>query len=162
MLEGIGGVATAIAVIIAVAFGIVQFRQVESQRRQAATQHYHAAFANPEVIDAVQRLLKLPDDAPEMIASDSKLHQEVIHLMVVMESVGALVYNRAADLHDVDRTMGGFTRGVWRKIRRHVEAERVDWPSYGEWWQWLVERMDEDPAPGKREGAHIAFRSWRR
>jgi hypothetical protein len=39
MLEGIGGVATAVAVIIAVGFGIVQFRQLESQRKLTATQH---------------------------------------------------------------------------------------------------------------------------
>lgn len=163
MLEGIGGVATAIAVIIAVTFGILQFRQMETQRRQAATQHYLASVSTPQVVNAVQRLLKLPDDAPpEMIASDPQLRQELVYLDWAMEGAGLFVYNRAADLHDVDRIMGGFTRGVWRKVRRYVEAERADWPNFGEWWQWLVERMDEDPAPGKREGAHVAFRSWRR
>jgi hypothetical protein len=153
MLEGIGGVATAITVIIAVVFGMVQFRQIESQRRQAATQHYLGALTDAQVIGAVQRLLKLPDDAhPEAVASDAKLQEEVVHLDWVMEQVGLFVYSRAADLHDVDRVLGGFTRDVWRKVRRYVEAERAHWPNFGEWWQWLVER----------EGAHIAFRSWRR
>lgn len=163
MLEGIGGVATAIAVFIAVVFGMVQFRQIEAQRRQAATQHYLSAISTQQVIDAVPRLIKLPDDAPpEMVASDPALRQALVNLDWAMEGIGVFVYNRAADLHDVDRIMGGFTRDVWRKIRRYVEAERSDWPNLGEWWQWLVERMDEDPAPGKKTGAHIAFRSWRR
>jgi hypothetical protein len=122
-----------------------------------------AAFSNPQVISAVQRLLKLPDGAPpEMIDSDDQFRREVVHISWVMEGVGLLVFSRAADLHDVDRSMGGVARGVWKKLRPYVERERAYWPNFGEWWQWLVERMDEDPAPGKQQGAQVAFRSWGR
>ncbi len=163
MLEGIGGVATAIAVIIAVAFGIVQFRQAESQRRQAATQHYLTAFTSPGVAEATQRLLALPDGTPaHTIASNPQLVRDVVTLDWVIEGVGALVYARVIDLHDFDRIAGGFIRGGWRKVSPFVEAERAKWPNLGEWWQWLVERMEDDPVAGKREGAPIAFRNWKR
>lgn len=164
-LEGIGGVATAAAVVFAVVFGVVQFRQIEAQRRQAATQHYLTAFTSPGVAEATQRLLALPDGAPaETIASNPQLVRDVVNLDWVVEGVGALVYTRVIDLHDFDRIAGGFVRGVWRKIEPYVQAERgrAHWPNLGEWWQWLVDRLEEDPLTGKQQGAHIAFRNWKR
>ena len=162
-LEGIGGLATAFAVIFAVVFGIVQFRQFEAQKRQAATQYYLAAFTQPDVTYAVQRIMSLPNDAPpQSITSDPQMRNDIIALGFVIESVGSFVYTRTVDLHDVDRIAGGFIRGAWRKVRLFVEAERAAWPNIGEWWQWLVERMEEDPVAGKVEGAHVAFREWKR
>jgi len=32
---------------------------------------------------------------------------------------------------------------------------------FGEWFQWLAERIDEYPAPGKDVGAPIAFKDWK-
>ena len=32
---------------------------------------------------------------------------------------------------------------------------------FGEWYQWLAERIDEYPAPGKTVGAPVAFKDWR-
>lgn len=163
MLEGIGGVATAAAVIFAVVFGVVQYRQFEKQRRQAAANAYLANLTTPQVLQAVLRIMRLPDDAPaEQIASDAQLSHDVVSLGMAIEGVGCFVHARTADLHDVDRMMGGFVRSAWRKVRPFAEQQRASWPNFGEWWQWLVERMDEDPAPGKQEGAHVAFRSWRR
>jgi hypothetical protein len=31
---------------------------------------------------------------------------------------------------------------------------------FGEWFQWLAERMEQYPAPGKAQGAAAAFRDW--
>jgi hypothetical protein len=31
-----------------------------------------------------------------------------------------------------------------------------------EWFQWLAERLEEDPAPGKAQGAWVAHEAWKR
>jgi hypothetical protein len=162
-LEGIGGLATSVAVVFAVVFGVIQFRQLEAQRRQAATQHYLTAFTQPEIVHAIQNIMRLPDGAPpKTITEDARLHGDVIALGFVVESVGSFVYTRTVDLHDVDRIAGGFIRSSWRKVRPFVEAQRPTWPNLGEWWQWLAERMDEDPVAGKQLGAQVAFKDWKR
>jgi hypothetical protein len=45
-------------------------------------------------------------------------------------------------------------------LRLWVEAERADNrnPNVGEWWQWVYEPLEADPDPGKRSGAHVAYR----
>ncbi len=87
----------------------------------------------------------------------------VLQLAFVFETAGAMVYDGVLPLHFVDRIMGGITRFSWRRAAAYTrsERERMGSPSAGEWWQWLVERMDEDPAPSRKEGAHVAFRDWR-
>lgn len=162
-LEGIGGVATAVAVVLALVFGLAQIRQAERARRQAVTTQMLTNLLAPHVIEALERLMRLPDDAPpETFRDDAELRQAFLAFGFAVEAMGLLVYERTADLQAVDRQMGGIVRTSWRKVRRYVQAERATWPSMGEWWQWLVERMDEDPAPGKAQGAHVSFRDWRR
>ena len=60
----------------------------------------------------------------------------------------------------MDRIGGGVVRGTWRRLHGWVEAERVAMrtPNVGEWWQWLYERMEANPAPGKAAGAYVSFK----
>ena len=165
MLEGIGGIATAIAVVVALAFGLAQIRQAARQRHEIAVANLIAHIVSPEVVQALDRILQLPSDAPaQAIDDDRSVRQDVRLVDFTLEGAGVLVYERRIPLHDIDRMMGGTVRLAWSRVNLYTiaERERLGSPSIGEWWQWLVERMDEDPAPGKREGAHIAFRSWRR
>ena len=71
-----------------------------------------------------------------------------------------MVFERVVDHRLLDRMVGGAVRGTWRRLRRWVEAEREESriPNVGEWWQWLYERLEADPDPGKARGAHIAYR----
>lgn len=159
-LDGIGGIATAAAVVIGVAFGVIQFRQGERVRTQTAVVSSVHSFLQPHVLDAHVKLLALPDDAPPE-AFDEERVRAFYAFGFAVEAMGVLVHDRALDLHMIDRQMGGIVRACWRKARRLAEHERRRNPNIAEWWQWLVERMEEDPAPGKKEGAHVAFRQWR-
>lgn len=164
-LEGIGGIATAIAVVVALAFGIAQVRLMAAQRRDLAATQVLAQMTGPDVLDALDRVLALDSDTPaHTIRSDPDLRKAVMMLDFRYEIAGTMVYDRTISLHAVDRYMGGVCRETWKRVRPYIEAERARLgnPSMGEWFQWLVERMDEDPAPGKREGAHVAYRGWRR
>lgn len=164
MLEGIGGIATAIAVIIAVAFGLAQIRESARQRRDVVATQLLSSMLTPEFLAAYDRVVRLADDTPAVtIRDDPATRHAVLVLDFTLEEVGAMVFERILPLHFVDRQIGGMARATWRKARGFVEDERTRAnANFGEWWQWVVERMDEDPAPGKREGAHVAFRDWSR
>ncbi|HLF17172.1 MAG TPA: hypothetical protein VI796_07065 [Candidatus Thermoplasmatota archaeon] len=158
-------VATAVAVVAAVAFGIAQFRQQDRNRREAAAIDFVRAFQTPEFRRAWTQVLDLPEDAdPQEIQRRPEIRDAAHAVDIAMESWGLLVFKDVVDLHSVDHLAGGSVRQAWRRLRRFAEEERRrrGEPSYAEWFQWLAERMEEDPAPGKSEGAHVAFRRWRR
>jgi len=77
----------------------------------------------------------------------------------VCEMWGSMVYEGVIPHRMLDRMVGGWVRGTWRRLRRWAEAERVEHnPNAAEWWQWLFEVLEEDPDPGKARGAHISYR----
>lgn len=75
------------------------------------------------------------------------------------EMWGCMVFEGVVDHRMLDRMVGGWIRGTWRRLRVWVEAERVANrnPNVGEWWQWLYDRIEADPDPGKTAGACIAY-----
>lgn len=148
-----------------VAFAVHQMRRFRTERQDAAAASIIQTANTTEFRRYVQAVLDLPDAAPaERVRSDPALRLAADAFIVSCESFGFLVHSRAIDLHALDRMAGGFIRSGWRKLRPFVEGERQRFgdANYGEWHQWLVERMEEDPAPGKALGAHVAFKDWRR
>lgn len=80
----------------------------------------------------------------------------------VFESLGVLVYHRLLPLHLVDHLCGGYVRASWKRIKPLVLAQRKGLgATFGEWYQWLAERIEEYPAPGKDIGAPVAFKGWK-
>jgi hypothetical protein len=153
--------ATTVAVVVAVVFGIAELRRVARERRDAAAVEIVRAAQTPEIIRAVGRILKLPDDAdPQVIRSDPALLEAAMAVYFACEMWGSIVFEGVIDLHLLDRMVGGWVRSAWVRLRRWIAAERIDNrnPNVGEWWQWLYERFEADPEPGKAQGAHIAFR----
>lgn len=163
-LSTIANVATAATVLTALVFGVLQMRQNAAQRREFAAVDALNKMLSPEFLASLDAILQLPDDArPEQMRDDVPLRRAFLLVDYTIEAVGVMVHERMVPLLVLDRMIGGVVRIGWKKVRPFVEAERhrVGRPNPGEWWQWLVERMQEHPAPGKAEGAHIAFRAWR-
>ena len=79
------------------------------------------------------------------------------------EMLGSIVFEGVVELHTLDRMVGGWVRGSWVRLRRWVESERVEDrnANVGEWWQWLYEQLEADPASGKALGTHVANRCKR-
>lgn len=156
---------TAIAVVGGIAFGIIEIRHMSRNRRDFAAFDIVRAAQTQEVRQAVSRILSLQEDSdPDMIRSDPELFDAALEVDVVCEMWGSLVYEGVAELHMLDRMIGGWVRGTWVRLRLWVESEReiTGNPNIAEWWQWLYERLEEDPDPGKEIGAHIAYRGKKR
>jgi hypothetical protein len=158
-------VATTAAIVFGVIFGLAEVRQVVRDRRDHAAVDIVRTVQTQEVRRAVELVLRLPDHAdPELVRGDPDMLEAALAVDSACEMWGSMVFEGVVDLHMLDRMVGGWVRGTWTRLGRWVEAERVDKrsPNVGEWWQWLYERLQEDPDLGKARGAHVAYRGRRR
>ncbi|MDQ3229022.1 MAG: hypothetical protein M3Q13_04720 [Pseudomonadota bacterium] len=154
-------IVTTLAVVLGVFFGLFQLRQAMRARRDLAAVDIVRTVQTQEVRRAVARVLQLPDDAdPETIRSDPALLDAALAVDSACEMWGCMVYENVVDHRMLDRMVGGWVRGSWRRLSRWIEADRTDNrnPHAGEWWQWLYERIEADPDPGKAQGAHVGYR----
>jgi hypothetical protein len=163
-LGAAANIATAIAVIVAVVFGLTEVRRGARDRRDRAAVEIVRAVQTQDTFRAVGKVLNLPDDAePEDIRRDPELLDAAMLVYFACEMFGSIVFERVVDLHTLDRMVGGWVRASWVRLRRWVESERVQDrnPNVGEWWQWLYEQLEADPDPGKALGTHEAYRDRR-
>jgi hypothetical protein len=154
----------AVAVVLGVGFGLAELRHATRNRRDHAAVDIVRTVQTQEVRRAVNRVLNLPVDAePEVIRRDRVMLDAALAVDSACEMWGSMVYEGVVDLHMLDRMVGGWIRGSWSRLRRWVEAERADNqnPNVGEWWQWLYERLEADPDPGKAQAAYVAYRGKR-
>ena len=65
------------------------------------------------------------------------------------ETVGHLVYREIMPIELVEELLGGIGVHLWRRLRPWVESMRVEQnqPLLMEWFQWLVERLEERKRP---------------
>jgi hypothetical protein len=153
------------AVVLGVFFGLAELRHATSNRRDHAAVDIVRTVQTQDVRRAVEKVMRLPDDAdPELIRTDPAMLDAALAVDSACEMWGSMVFEGVVDQHLLDRMVGGWVRGTWSRLRRWVEAERTDNrnPNVGEWWQWLYERLEADPDPGKALGAHVTYRGRRR
>jgi len=154
-------IVTTVAVVVGVVFAMVQLQHGARTRRDHAAVDVVRTVQTQEVRQAMATILMLPDNvSPEMIRNDPKLLAAALAVDSACEMWGCLVYENVVDLHMLDRMVGGWVRGSWRKLGGWVEAERLDNrnPNIGEWWQWLYDKIEAEPDPSKALGAHITYR----
>ena len=153
--------ATTVAVIVAVVFGLAELRRARQERRDQAAIEILRSVQQQDIHLSTSKILKLPNDVdPEVVRSDPELLHAATLVHFACEMFGSLVFEGVVDQHLLDRMNGGWIRSCWYRLRRWIEAERVveSRPTNGEWWQWLVERMEADPDPSKAQGAHVYYK----
>jgi len=151
---------TAIAVILGIAFGLIELRQAIRNRRDLAAVDIVRTVQTQEVRQAVRQIFDLPLDAdPKLIRDDPTLLAAALAVDSACEMWGCMVFEGVVDHQLLDRMVGGWVRGTWTRLRAWVESERVETQSVnvGEWWQWLYELLEADPDPEKKLGAHIGY-----
>jgi hypothetical protein len=156
---------TALAIVAGVVFGLMELRQASRNRRHYAAADIVRTVQTQEVRRAVRRVFDLSEDAdPKIIRSDPEMLEAALAVDSACEMWGSLVFEGVVEPHMLDRMVGGWVRGTWRRLRLWVQAERVASgnPNIGEWWQWLFELLEADPDPGKAQGAYISYRGRRR
>lgn len=159
----IGQIVGGLAVLFGVLFAIVQLRDVRNQRRDAAAVDIIRAVQTQEIRRAAYTVLALPNTvAPDRIRSEPKLLEAALAMDSACEMWGSMVFEGVVPLQMLDRMAGGWVSGAWAKLHAWVEDERkrTGNVNIAEWWQWVVERLAENPDPGKAAGAYLSYRRW--
>ena len=153
-----------LAVVVGVAFGLIQLRQLRLQREvQAGIELLHPLQA-PEAADALMTIHALPDGL-----TGEQLHRKlgdrfgsVLAVLALFESLGPLIARGHVPIEMYADSYRGITVICWRKMRPYIEQRRREgWPNLYEWLQWLAERMEERSDLGSDIPAFDRFRTWK-
>ena len=164
-LSTIANVATALTVLIAVAFGIIEMRRARREREERAAFAAVQAILTPEWMRSMLVIHNLPDDASAaMIERDARVLDAASAVGIILEGLGYSVYARIVPLHVVGDLLGGTVRIAWRKLRPYIEEERRRSGSRKtfEWFEWLAKQVERH-VPGKTSlqlGAAEAYDDW--
>jgi hypothetical protein len=165
-LSTIANLATALAVLIAVVFGLIEMRRSRRDREERAAFAAVQAILTPEWMRSMLVVHNIPDNADAgMIEADPRILDAVSAVGIILEGLGYSVYARIVPLQVVGDLMGGTVRLAWRKLRLFVEEERRRSGSKKtfEWFEWLATQLERHP-PGKTNlqiGAQEAYGDWK-
>ena len=156
----------ALAVVVGVAFAIIQLGHYRRDKhREEALELLHS-FQTPAFAKALNIVYNLPDglskDEIEAVVGDD--FHIIYALLTTWESVGILVHRGELDIDMVEDFFGGPILISWRKLEGHVTGERemLERDTIEEWFQWLVERLQEIESDTPPVPAHIAHKDSKR
>jgi len=156
-------IAPLLAVAVALVFGTLTIRQWQATRQLTAAAELVHTMQTPQFTEAIRCIMDLPvgKNADELLA-DREVMAAFYTTIHVFESLGVLVFHRLLPLHLVDHLCGGYVRASWKRMKPVVLQRRTELGvTFAEWYQWLAERIEQYPAPGKNVGAPIAFQDWK-
>jgi hypothetical protein len=156
-------IAPLLAIGVALLFGTLTIRQWQATRQLTAAAELVHTMQTPEFTSAIRCIMDLPvgRDADALLA-DREVMAAFYTIIHVFESLGVLVFHRLLPLHLVDHLCGGYVRSSWRRLEPLVLALRTTHgATIGEWYQWLADRIEQYPAPGKDVGAAVAYKDWK-
>jgi hypothetical protein len=165
-LSTLANVATALTVLAAVAFGLLEARRARYERIERAAFTAVQAILNREWMQSMIVVHSIPDGSTaESIEADPRVLAAVQAVGMTLEGLGYSVYARLVPLHVVADLMGGTVRLAWRKVQPWAEEERRRSGSQKtfEWFQWLAAQLERH-SPGKtslQTGAHEAYLDWK-
>ena len=143
-------------------FAILQIREFRKRRRSQIAVDLCQEFTKPELARAVSFVRALPDDVTlkEIQDMDPQYQESAQVVGMTFETMGLLIHRNIASFDVVQSLTGGLAIMMWGKIRVWIEDTRTEFdaPRFGEWTQWLVERLEE--CESDIEPAHIAHRDW--
>ena len=166
-LSTLANIATALTVLTAVVFGLIEARHLRRDREERAALEAVHAMLTPAYMESFLLIqTTLPENAsPEEVESKLDTLRAARSIGIVVEGLGYSVFERIVPLRIVDNLVGGNIRVIWRKLRRYVEFERQRSGSQKtfEWFQWLAEQLEryKEGKTSLQIGAHEAYRDWK-
>jgi hypothetical protein len=139
------GIGTLVAVLTGLVFGATQVQMTARRRKAETTAQLITSFLDTDIKRAYPIIRALPDDCdPAVIRRDPETRTAAESMDMFFEAHGMLVDRGVLQLGEVEKAIGGAARMSWRKLRAYVAAERQASGNarYGEWFEWLVERLD--------------------
>jgi hypothetical protein len=164
-IGAIANVATALTLLVALVFGVVQVRQQARHQRELAAMSLIHSIQTPEYILAWPSVWALPDGARARdINADLRKLGDVVMIMTTLDSI-AIMIERGLVPYELWREVdGGITATAWRKLERWVSGVRrtSGADTYGQ-LERLARRLAEDrQATGEISSESSSTRAIRR
>jgi len=158
-------IVSAIAVGAAVIFAFLQVRQFRQQRRDLAGVELMRAMQNRELVEAWDRVVSIGRSVStaDLRAKGPEYERAAYSLVAIYEALGLLVFRGTVPFSLVRESTSGPLAAAWGALRVWVEevrGQRSD-ERYGEWFQWLAERLQEYNEKTSLEPAHKRFAAWK-
>jgi hypothetical protein len=156
---------SAIAVGAAVVFAFLQVRQFRQQRRDLAGVELMRTMQNRELVEAWDRVVSVDRSVStaDARAMGPEYERAAHSLVAVYEALGLLVFRGIVPFDLVRESTSGPFAAAWEALHVWVEEVRVRRSDerYGEWFQWLAERLQQFNEKASLEPAHKRFAAWR-
>lgn len=152
-----------IAVLIGVVFGLIQLKQIHTQREVQAGIELLRPLQSPEMASTILLLHSVPENlsGAELQENLGDKMTEVLALLALFESLGPLIERGHVPIDMYAQFYRGPTIICWAKCRRFIiELRERNWPELFEWLQWLAERMETHPSRSALP-AFEEFRDWK-
>jgi len=115
-------------------------------------------------MSGVRAITRLPNNqSKEQVEELATERMDNLYFVLAsVEGLGALVHRGELKLELVEDFFSGIIIVTWLKLRRFVEAERkaLGRETWGEWVQWLAERIIEREGTRPVIPAHIEYQDW--
>jgi hypothetical protein len=141
---------------------VVQLAEVRKRRSFQVAADLCRGFTDPELAKGINLLKSLPDgiSLKDLRSLDGNYEEAAQVVAMTFETMGILVYKDMASFQIVQELAGGLLRMTWRKIEYTIKETREEQGNlrYGEWVQWLAERLEECESDIKP--AFEAYADW--
>jgi hypothetical protein len=154
--------------IIAVASGLVfaglELRHFRKTRERESALELFSTIQSPEFIRGVRAITELPDNlnCEEVERAAGEKMDDLFLVAASMEGLGALVHGEELSINMVERFFGGTAIFTWKKLAHYFREKREELgrETWGEWVQWLAEKVMEREASTGTLPAYTAYRDW--
>jgi hypothetical protein len=164
LLANLAEILGAIIVVAGVVFAVIQIRLFRRQRLETAAIEVLRSWQSPEFTRAFCVIPQLTDgiSAAKLRAQSPECESLAMIIGNTFQSFGVMVYRRIVPLALVDELLGGAVVLLWRKLATWLVDSRKEQSreTVYEWFQWLAERLQEQPGFDMLEGAHVKHRDW--
>ena len=152
-----------LALISAIVFGWIQIRQHRNDTRNAALIALASSFEDQDFTDAYLLVTALPKNISleALCGMGENYERAALRIAMKFETVGLMIYKGYVPIDALEDLVGGAALTLWEILNQYAEDMRVSrrHPTFMEWFQWLVERLQER---GKPQGlpAFVEHRDW--
>ena len=110
-LSTIANIATALTLLIGVAFGLIEMHRARRDREERAAFVAVQALMTPEWMSSSMIVASIPDGtSADMIEADPRTLEAALKIATIMEGIGYSVFARIVPLSVADDLVGGMTR----------------------------------------------------
>jgi hypothetical protein len=146
------------------AFGLMQFKEFRSQRRDTVAVEIIRSFQDAEFSHSLGLIRDLPNGIglAELRRLGAAYVDAAMKVATYYEAIGLLMFRRIVPFSVVRELTGGICVVAWRKLEtwtRDVRKEQSH-DSFAEWFQWLAERLAEQDVDKNANPAYRRYADW--